>query len=61
MGWAMHIYVYKVNNVECLYSLTFQPIRILLLGYSALFWNIHMVTECLDSVALVRVCLLSIA
>ena len=51
MGWAMHIYVFKVNNVECLYSLTFQPIRILLLGSSALFRHIRMVTECLGNVA----------
>ena len=47
----MHIYVYKVNNVKCIYSLTFQPIRILLLSYSALFRHIRMVTECLGSVA----------
>ena len=47
----MHIYVYKVNNVECSYSLTFQPIRILFLSYSALLWHICMVTECLGSVA----------
>ena len=51
MGCAMHIYLYKVNNVECLYRLTFQPIRISLLGYFSLFWHIRMVTECLDSVA----------
>ena len=51
MGCAMHIYVFKVNNVECLYCLIFQPIRISLLGYSSLFWHICMVTEYLDSVA----------
>ena len=61
MRWAMHIYIYKVNNVVWLYGLIFQPIRILLLGYSALFGHIRMVTECFDSFAPCQVCLQSIA
>ena len=60
MGWAI-IYVYKVNNVECLYSLTFKPIRLLLLGYSFSFWHIRMVTECLILLPRARVCLHFIA